>query len=606
MPNTSALRQALAFTLSTIGLASFAPASNATDIGPIGSQDRCFFVDNKGFDIDYNDGTSSLALLRVQPWFGLGSGTAELLDKEYKVETGKSLRFSYDASRTQTNQLRNWYWTRGIERTNFYENLAPGENSAKGFAQGYEIACLGQGALTGNLLDDLLEELPEDKKDDIIDQIKVNNTSGSAGTASGQTAEQKKINQARVGRLISNLLFPRNVIASGGLVTQAYINDLADTILERLPTRQFHKLQVDDELKEVEVKESSTEPVRGLWKTSDSSSGEGEIATTQFGGDFYIDNPNLTSIYTEPHGTRVWARGFGGSMSPYDTGGAYGKRGVIFYPDVYNNFYSTHSGLVVGVDTSLTENIQLGIFGNYGNINLTQFAGRYTGGGSWNPSGFGGGVMASYWEDNFYVQGAFGATAFSGDNKRQIKVGNFLNETYTASKYTTAYMGTVRVGAPFSWGGVIVEPQATAIWNHNQDASYTESGKYRALAIKLNSYTDNFLRTALGAKLAWPIQQGTRNLLVPNIKVAWLADWDTNNGAVSFKRAFTRRGRKARTAEIPSNQETQHGVLLEGGVDYAIAQGPTTAWKLYAKGGAKLWVNKAADWRTSGGITFQF
>ena len=47
-------------------------------------------------------------------------------------------------------------------------------------------------------------------------------------------------------------------------------------------------------------------------------------------------------------------------------------------------------------------------------------------------------------------------------------------------------------------------------------------------------------------------------------------------------------------------------MLLEGGVDYAIAQGPTTAWKLYAKGGAKLWMNKAADWRTSGGITFQF
>ena len=75
---------------------------------------------------------------------------------------------------------------------------------------------------------------------------------------------------------------------------------------------------------------------------------------------------------------------------------------------------------------------------------------------------------------------------------------------------------------------------------------------------------------------------------------------------MKFKRAHTRTGRKARTAEIPSNQETQYGVLLEGGVDYAIAQGPTTAWNLYAKGGAKLWVNKAADWRTSGGITFQF
>ena len=56
--------------------------------------------------------------------------------------------------------------------------------------------------------------------------------------------------------------------------------------------------------------------------------------------------------------------------------------------------------------------------------------------------------MASYWADNFYVQGAFGATAFSGDNKRQVKIGTIVNETYTA-KNTTSYMGTVRVGAPF-------------------------------------------------------------------------------------------------------------------------------------------------------------
>ena len=93
-------------------------------------------------------------------------------------------------------------------------------------------------------------------------------------------------------------------------------------------------------------------------------------------------------------------------MSPYETGGTYGKRGLVYYPDVYNNFYSSHGGLVVGVDTSLSDNIQLGIFGNYGDINLTHFSSRYTGGGSWNPSGFGGGVMASYWADNFYVQGA--------------------------------------------------------------------------------------------------------------------------------------------------------------------------------------------------------
>ena len=449
--------------------------------------------------------------------------------------------------------------------------------------------CTGDDGLIN--VDDLIRELP----DQLAGRLRAR--------LSGTTRAQRL---AALGRFISASLLPKNVIAAGGLATQAYVNDLADTILERLPSREFQKLELEEEITEVELEETITEPVRGLWKTSDAASGELEIATTQFGDDLYTDNPNLTSIYTEPDGTRAWVRGFGGSMSPYDTGGAYGKRGVVFYDDVYNNFYSTHSGLVVGIDTSLTDNIQLGFFGNYGNINLTQFAGRDTGGGSWNPNGYGGGVMASYWADNFYVQGAFGATAFSGDNKRQVKIGTIVNETYTGSKYTTSYMGTVRVGAPFAWGGVVLEPQATAIWNHNQDASYTETGRYQAFALKINSYTDNFLQTAIGTKLAWPIKQGERNLIVPNIKVAWLADWDTDNGAVSFKRAFTCRGRKARTAEIPSNQEQQYGVLLEGGVDYAIAQGPTTAWKLYAKGGAKLWVNKAADWRTSGGITFQF
>ena len=265
----------------------------------------------------------------------------------------------------------------------------------------------------------------------------------------------------------------------------------------------------------------------------------------------YAENPNLTSIYTEPNGTRVWARGFGGSKQPYKSGGAYGKRGVVFYPDVYNDFYSSHGGIVVGVDTSLTENIQLGIFGNYGDINLTQFAGASTGGGSWNPSGFGGGVMASYWEDNFYVQGLFGATAFSGDNKRQVKVGRIINETYTATKDTTSYVGALRVGAPLTWGSLIFEPQATAIWNGNEDASYKESGRYRAFALKVNSYSDNFLETTVGAKLAWPIKQEERNLLVPNLKVAWLADWDTGNGSVKFKRAHSRLATQAAPLKSP-------------------------------------------------------
>ncbi len=399
-------------------------------------------------------------------------------------------------------------------------------------------------------IDSVLDELPEDLSRRLVQSL-----SGAS------KAQRLKV----LGKFIAGTLLPRNPMAAGGLATQAYVNDLADTILERLPMRQFTPVSIEEEITEVEVEETITEPVRGLWKTSGTAELDTEIATLTIDDTTYAENPNLTSIYTEPNGTRVWARGFGGSKQPYKSGGAYGKRGVVFYPDVYNDFYSSHGGIVVGVDTSLTENIQLGIFGNYGDINLTQFAGASTGGGSWNPSGFGGGVMASYWEDNFYVQGLFGATAFSGDNKRQVKVGRIINETYTATKDTTSYVGALRVGAPLTWGSLILEPQATAIWNGNEDASYKESGRYRAFALKVNSYSDNFLETTVGAKLAWPIKQENGNLLVPNLKVAWLADWDTGNEAVKFKRAHSRLAR-SRTAEIPSNQETQNGVLVEGGI----------------------------------------
>ena len=85
---------------------------------------------------------------------------------------------------------------------------------------------------------------------------------------SGTTRAQRL---AALGRFISAGLLPKNVIAAGGLATQAYVNDLADTILERLPARQFQKLELEEEITEVELEETITEPVRGLWKTSDSA-----------------------------------------------------------------------------------------------------------------------------------------------------------------------------------------------------------------------------------------------------------------------------------------------------------------------------------------------
>jgi hypothetical protein len=320
----------------------------------------------------------------------------------------------------------------------------------------------------------------------------------------------------------------------------------------------------------------------------------------EIGGLNYVEDQDPRSVYRN-NGMRAWVKGFAGSMSPFSTGGL--EKNGIYYPDVYNDFYSTHGGVVVGVDAPVADKVQVGVFGHYGSISLNQFAGEYTGNGSWNPSGWGGGLTASYVDKGFYVQGLFGATSFSGDNKRQVLLGGVIDETYTATKNTTSYVGALRVGAPVLWGGVIVDPQLTATWNGNKDASYTESGRYDALALKVMSYSDQFLQTALGSKFSWPIPYDNGNLLTPSLRVAWLADWNTNNGDVSYQRA---NAENPTTAKIPSNQEMENGVLLEGGVDYAIFGGESSSWMLYAKGGAKVWFSKSADWRASGGVTFRF
>ena len=65
-------------------------------------------------------------------------------------------------------------------------------------------------------------------------------------------------------------------------------------------------------------------------------------------------------------------------------------------------------GVVFGFDLDLSDSFSIGLFGNYGN---TDTSGRR---GSWNPDGWGGGVTADWWTDNFYVQGLFGGTSFSG------------------------------------------------------------------------------------------------------------------------------------------------------------------------------------------------
>lgn len=420
-----------------------------------------------------------------------------------------------------------------------------------------------------------------------------------------------------VAKLVFSGLSPRNVDGPGrGLAT--YSNLLSDTVFERLPLRQFAPVEVDEAVVEqeqvIEVVPEQ-EPVRGLWNKSGAVSDAAaqqaldqaiaqadatdldqslvlasETVAFELNGVSYVENPSLTAQYAERDGVRGWFRAFGGNSGA--------SRSDVFY----NDYSVSTGGGVVGVDVSVAPQVQIGAFANYGTINLNQDSG-YTGGGSWNPDGWGGGITADYWTDNFYVQGLFAATGFNGSQRRGIiEITDQLGgESASGDKSATNYTYAVRLGAPFETGRWMLEPQFTATWAHNQEHAFSESGAGQ-LNLRYQDRSTLYLQTELGMKFTLPINSGDRGLWVPSLKLAWLGDWNQNNGDQTIGYAFTNK-----TVGVPSNQEDVNGALVEVGLDYTIANLNSTSWKLYVKGGAELWGgDRGTDWRGSGGVTWQF
>ncbi|MEC8095760.1 MAG: autotransporter outer membrane beta-barrel domain-containing protein, partial [Cyanobacteriota bacterium] len=389
-----------------------------------------------------------------------------------------------------------------------------------------------------------------------------------------------------------------------------YNNLLVDTVFERLPLRQFEPVELSAVVDEEAVMEEplpAGEPVRGLWshqpwmqnEQAEAFVGQ-QLAQAEVLEDVSIEmaiegvgvveDPSLTAQYANREGVRAWYRGFGGDLGPTSTSTLYGD---------YN---ASASGMVLGADVSIGSNVQIGAFANYGDVSLYQFAGK-TGSGAWNPTGWGGGITADWWTDNVYVQGLISASSFSGSQSRNIIAINeqLGDETARGEKNVTSYAYALRLGAPFQTGRLLLEPQFTAAWTQNQESGFRENGADQ-LNLRYGSRTTNFLQTELGMKLALPIQSGERGEWVPNLRVAWLGDWDMNNEDQTIGYAFT-----DKTVGVAPLEEDQSGVLLEAGLDYTMANINSGSWKLYVRGGAEVWGGeRGTDWRASGGMTWQF
>ena len=467
------------------------------------------------------------------------------------------------------------------------------------------------GCEVGDDLCDIISDIPGDEDDakDKEEEIGRHVIDGIVDGLEDDGIDLPLINYGTLAKLVGSGLLPRNVDAPGRSLFN-YNNLLVDTVFERLPLRQFNAVEVAEVLEEEAViiePQSEDEPIRGSWSQTEGMDEQQaqkyleqrvaqgdqvlvEESVIELDGVGYVEDPSLTVQYAQREGVRAWYRAFGGDVGPTQTSTLYG------------DYSASAGGMVLGADVSIGSNVQIGAFANYGNVFLNQFGGD-TGSGSWNPNGWGGGITADWWSDNFYVQGLVSASGFSGNQKRNIIpiTENIGDETAFGEKSVTSYAYALRVGAPFQAGSLLLEPQFTAAWTQNQESSFTESGADR-LNLRYKSRTTNFLQTELGMKFALPIKSGERAEWVPNLRLAWLGDWDQNNGDQTIGYRFT-----DQDVDVPSDEVDNNGVLIEGGIDYTMANINSGSWKLYVRGGAEVWGGeRGTDWRGSGGVTWQF
>ena len=147
----------------------------------------------------------------------------------------------------------------------------------------------------------------------------------------------------------------------------------------------------------------------------------------------------------------------------------------------------------------------------------------------------------------------------------------------------------------------MIEPQFTSTLNFNNENRFSESGAGQ-LNLTYKDRSTTYLQTDLAIKLAYPIKTGDTSELVPSLRVGWLGDWSGNLSSQTIGYRFT-----DDTVDIKSSNEDSNGVLVEGGLDYTIANINSSSYKVYVRAGLEAWGGtRGTDYRASGGFEWQF
>ena len=233
----------------------------------------------------------------------------------------------------------------------------------------------------------------------------------------------------------------------------------------------------------------------------------------------------------------------------------------------------------------------MGLFGTYAAMDADK-ASR----GSWDADGWGGGGYAEYWTNNFYLRGMISAGGYDGDHRRRVN-GNIASGNRSGNSWT----GVVSLGAPFDSGDWILEPQALVSYTNTSLDRFSEGGVKRTKRLRYHAMEIDNVDTEVAMKFTYPIRDGQRSLFMPSMRLGWAADW--GNSGDSQKVSYIGSGDSYR---FGINGDTDHGALIELGLDYTSFNFNDTSMGVYARTGVVIWGERGTSWQVQGGLSFRF
>jgi subtilase-type serine protease len=203
----------------------------------------------------------------------------------------------------------------------------------------------------------------------------------------------------------------------------------------------------------------------------------------------------------------AWLRGFGGAgeKDGHDTHIGYDWAG---------------GGGALGVDFLVNDGLLLGLMGGYSQskVDYDNVGGSSDIGLAW------GGVYATYFTKNWYVDGLFGYGRNFFDSKRKFSIGAFdanVNSDPEGNNYTAA----VDTGYNFQLGrGWGIEPNLRLSWARVDVDGFSESTGGGA-GLKIHSITQDSLQSELGVQVSKIFRSGREAVWMPELRVGWVHEY---------------------------------------------------------------------------------